>query len=82
LISEEEWAYLMHRYPHEKLRHLVGKINSWGQVSALCSDPPKPIRLATSGWVMQAKYVTCKKCLAILKERGVDIDTYSVFEPN
>jgi hypothetical protein len=51
---------------------MAGKINEAGQVSALCSDPPKPIRLAVAGWVLQAKYVTCKKCLKRLKG-GTDV---------
>ena len=70
----------MHRYSHEKVRHLGGKINEAGQVSALCSDPPRAIRLSVASWVAQAKHVSCKKCLAILKARGVDLTTYSVFE--
>lgn len=69
----------MHKYPHEKVRHLAGKINAAGQVSALCFDPPKPIRLAVASWVAQGKHASCKKCLAILKERGIDPETFSVF---
>lgn len=62
-----------------KQLHLAGKINQRGQVSALCSNPPRAICLSTSGWVAQAKYVTCKKCLNILRDSGENIDTYSVF---
>ena len=68
------------RYAHEKVRHLAGKINEAGEVSALCSDPPRRIRLQVAGWVALAKYVSCKKCLEILRKRGVDLATYSVFD--
>lgn len=69
------------RYPHEKVRHFPGKINNAGEVSALCSDPPRPLRLAVAGWVAQAKHVSCQKCVRILKARGVDMATYHCFEP-
>jgi hypothetical protein len=66
-------------YPRDKTRHLASKITATGKVSALCSDPPKAIRLSVATWVTQAKYVSCKKCLAILKERGADLKTHHVF---
>lgn len=69
----------MKHTPHEKVRHVAGKISGDGQVSALCFDPPGPIRLAVASWVSQAKRANCEKCLAILKARGVDIETHSVF---
>src|SRR5258708_724565 len=59
---------MMHRYPHEKVRHFAGKINEAGQVSALCFDPPKPIRLAVASWVLKAEHVTCKKCKKLIAE--------------
>src|SRR5260221_488820 len=62
------WGYMMHRYPHEKVRHFAGKINEAGQVSALCFDPPRPIRLAVASWVLKAEYVTCKKCKKLIAE--------------
>lgn len=60
----------MDRYPHEKVRHMAGKINEAGQVSALCSDPPRPIRLSVAGWVMQERFVSCKKCLKLLAAKS------------
>ena len=53
---------------HEKVRHFASKVNDVGQVSALCFDPPKPIRLSVATWVLQAQHVTCRKCRKLLAE--------------
>jgi hypothetical protein len=56
-------------YRDIKLYHKAGMINDKGPVSALCFDPPRPIRLGRQCWTLDDSAVTCTKCLKILEDR-------------
>lgn len=51
-------------YP-AKVYHKAAKIAANGNVSALCSDPPRKINLKRALWTLRWEAVTCKKCLAL-----------------
>lgn len=50
-----------------KTIHMAGKINTEGEVSALCYVKPRPIDLAKASWTVRAEAVTCRKCRAVLE---------------
>ena len=55
-------------YNDNKKYHMFGLMNDSGGVSALCFKRPKPIDLNKALWTIDRKAVTCKKCLAMIKE--------------
>jgi hypothetical protein len=50
--------------------HMAGKINAKGQVSAICFDPPRAIKLAVASWTLLDRFVTCKKCKKLIETRA------------
>ena len=51
-----------------RIVHKADKANGKGGVSGLCFSRPRSINMKSSSWVLTASGVTCKKCLALLKE--------------
>ncbi len=56
-------------YKDKKVYHKAKLINAKGRVSPLCAKNPRPLNLRKELWTNQPEAVTCKKCLALLKEQ-------------
>jgi hypothetical protein len=48
--------------------HKAVKFAPNGDASALCFDKPRAINMHSATWVLQDCAVTCKRCLAKLKQ--------------
>lgn len=60
------------RDPHHdrKVYHMADKTDGRGAVSALCYKRPRPINLKIALWTLRADAVTCRACLARIRERS------------
>ncbi len=50
---------------HRRVLHLAKMINDSGQMSAYCSDPPRPIDMETEATIQSSRFhddVSCPKC--------------------
>ena len=56
-----------------KTYHMADKVNPQGGVSALCFGKPRAIDLTRALWTNRQEAVTCKKCLAILADKGSNV---------
>jgi hypothetical protein len=53
-------------YYDKRIYHKAHLIDEGGKVSALCSDPPRPLNLKKHElWTNLWEGVTCEKCLAL-----------------
>lgn len=54
-------------------RHMAGKVNENGGVSAFCSSSitPRPINMRVSTWTTDATAVTCEACLLKMKRLAI-----------
>ena len=59
-------------YRDHKKYHMVDKVRADGSASALCFKSPRPINLNVALWTTQEDAVTCTRCLAKLRERGLN----------
>ena len=50
-----------------KLYHMAKKINSNGEISALCFIKPRAIDLNRALWTLRKEAVTCPKCKMLLE---------------
>ncbi len=53
-----------------RIIHMAAKVNANGDMSALCSPTPRPINMRRASWSLQSRFVTCRKCARILRERA------------
>jgi hypothetical protein len=51
-----------------RIAHKAVKFAPNGDASALCSDKPRAINMRSATWVLRDEAVTCKRCLAKLKQ--------------
>lgn len=54
-----------------KVIHKAKLLSNNGDVSPMCAgwEKPKKINLKKESWTLVDKFVTCKKCLAIQRDR-------------
>lgn len=56
-------------YPIKNV-HMAKMMNEKGDVSPLCAKNPRKINLKNATWTIIRHRVTCKACIAKLKETG------------
>ncbi len=52
--------------PQVRIIHRAAKINSSGDVSALCFSRPRAIDMKRASWVLRDETVTCPRCLSLI----------------
>ena len=55
------------RRPFQKVYHKAKGLRADGAVSALCFANPRAIDITRAMWTITDKFVTCQKCLKIMK---------------
>ncbi len=61
-------------YNDRKVYHLGDLWSEGGDVSPLCAEEPRKIDLRRELWTIVENAVTCKKCLAKMKELGTETE--------
>jgi hypothetical protein len=65
---------MMATIPGARIAHRASLVDPQGNVSALCFDRPRAIRMdseSTETWVLRDEAVTCPKCLERIAQRGI-----------